>query len=132
MVTLSRNRGKGGALLAGLEAARGAVLLLVDADLGDTAGEVAELVPPVADGRADMAVAVLPALGGGGFGLVKSLARWGLRRAGGAPMAAPLSGQRALRRETWKAIGRLDPGFGIEMGLNLDAARLERSVWPAW
>ncbi|MFN3651525.1 MAG: hypothetical protein ACK47B_18270, partial [Armatimonadota bacterium] len=39
------------------------------------------------------------------------------------PLEAPLSGQRALTREAWQRIGRLDPGFGLEMGLNLDALR---------
>ena len=123
---LPRNRGKGEALRAGLDRARGGVLLLLDADLGASAGEAARLLEPVLAGAADMTVAVFPKRsgGGGGFGLVLRLARWGLRRAGASPMQAPLSGQRALTREAWARIGRLDTRFGIEMGLNLDAARL--------
>ena len=126
VLRLERNRGKGEALRSGLENARGQVLLLLDADLGDSAGEAAALLGPVLAGEADMTVAVFPrrAGGGGGFGMVLRLARWGLRRAGAAPMQAPLSGQRALTREAWTRIDRLDARFGIEMGLNLDAARL--------
>jgi glycosyltransferase involved in cell wall biosynthesis len=126
VLRLPRNRGKGGALRAGLEAAAGETLLFLDADLRDTAREAFLLLAPVLEGAADMTVATFPRVPGrkGGFGLVLRLARWGLRRAGGAPMQAPLSGQRALTRAAWERIGRLDPGFGLEMGLNLDAACL--------
>lgn len=123
---LPRNRGKGAALCAGLAEARGSILLLLDADLGDTAGDGALLVAPILQDRADMTLATFPPNPGhkGGFGLVMRLARWGLRRAGGPPLSAPVSGQRALTRAAWGQIGRLDPGFGAEMGLNLDAVRL--------
>lgn len=124
-----RNRGKGTALTAGLAAARGDLLLLLDADLGRSAAAALPLLQPVAAGGADMSIAVLqPSAGeavprGGGFGLVMGLAHWGVRRAGGT-LRAPLSGQRALTRAAWERIGRLDPGFAVEMGLNLDALRL--------
>ena len=40
------------------------LLLFIDADLGDSAASCAELVPPVVDGVADMAIAVpLPKIG---------------------------------------------------------------------
>lgn len=120
-----RNAGKGEALRHGFAAAGGDALLLLDADTGESAAEAARLLDPILAGVADMTVAVLPVPVGhkGGFGLVKGLARWGVRRAGGPEMRAPLSGQRALTREALERIGRLDPGFGIEMGLNLDAFR---------
>src|SRR5581483_2255001 len=106
VLRLERNQGKGAALLAGLSAARGDVLLLLDADLETTAGEGVRLLPPILAGNADMSVATFPKrLGGkGGFGLVMRLARWGLRRAGGPAMAAPLSGQRAMSRTAWERI----------------------------
>jgi len=59
--------------------------------------------------------------GQGGFGLVMALARWGMRRAGCPALRAPLSGQRAMTRALWERIGRFEPRFGAEMGLNLDA-----------
>lgn len=124
VVTLPRNQGKGPALLAGLGAAHGELLLLLDADTGESAGGAMPLLAPALAGEADMTVGVIPTPAGhrGGVGLVKGLARWGLRRAGAAQMQAPLSGQRVLTRAAWERIGRLDGGFGIEMGLNLDAA----------
>jgi glycosyltransferase involved in cell wall biosynthesis len=123
VLRLPRNRGKGGALAAGLAAARGRWLLLLDADTGATAPEALKLLAPVVAGEADMTVATFPPQPGGGFGFVRRLAAWGLARSGAPPMQAPLSGQRALSRAAWERLGRLDPGFGIEMGLNLDAAR---------
>jgi glycosyltransferase involved in cell wall biosynthesis len=125
VLPLGRNLGKGEALAWGIAEAEGDVLLLLDADLRASAAEGVKLLEPVLAGEADMTVAVFPRVEGhkGGFGAVLKLAAWGLRRAGAAPMRAPLSGQRALSRAAWEKIGRLDPGFGIEMGLNLDAAR---------
>jgi glycosyltransferase involved in cell wall biosynthesis len=125
VLTLPRNRGKGHALTTGFAQARGQLLMMLDADTGESAAAAALLLEPVLAGAADMTVGVLPVPVGhrGGFGLVKSLARWGMLRAGGTPLRAPLSGQRVLTRDAWQRIGRLDAGFGIEMGLNLDAAR---------
>jgi glycosyltransferase involved in cell wall biosynthesis len=130
VMRLPRNRGKGAALTEGLSAARGDVLMMLDADLGETASEAARLLPPVLRGEADMTVATFTRVPGhkSGFGLVMRLARWGLCKAGGSSMSAPLSGQRAFTREAWERIGRLDGGFGTEMGLNLDALRLELRV----
>jgi glycosyltransferase involved in cell wall biosynthesis len=124
VLRLSRNGGKGAALEAGFVAAEAPVLLMLDADLGESAGEAVVLLGPVLAGEADMTIAMFPNAGGGGFGLVKRLAAWGLCRKGAPPLQAPLSGQRALTREAWERIGKLDAGFGLEMGLNLDAHRL--------
>jgi glycosyltransferase involved in cell wall biosynthesis len=130
VLRLPRNRGKGAALAAGLSEGRGDILMMLDADLGETACEAPKLLIPILSGDADMSVATFTRVPGhkGGFGLVMRLARWGLRKAGGAPMAAPLSGQRAFTRAAWERIGRLDGGFGPEMGLNLDALRLGLEV----
>lgn len=125
VLRLPSNGGKGAALDAGAALARGRVLLFLDADLGATAGEAAALVAPVLSGEADMAVAVFPRRGGGngGFGLTVGLARWGIRRLTGLCPVAPLSGQRALRRPLYDAAGPCAPGFGVEVGLTVDALR---------
>ncbi|MFK7697161.1 glycosyltransferase family 2 protein [Paenibacillus sp. HJGM_3] len=121
----SRRRGKGAALRTSVQASRGAVLLFADADLGESAAHLARLLEPLAAGQADMVVARFPAAGRrGGFGLVKRLAAGGIRRLSGYEAAAPLSGQRAVRRELLERIGPLAAGFGIEVGLTIDAVRL--------
>lgn len=122
VVELARNRGKGAAVAAGV-AASGApeVYLLVDADLGDSAALVVELLEPVAQGEADMVIAVLrePSKRSG-FGLVKSFAAHVARGATGSPLAEPLSGQRAVRGSLLRSVV-LAERFGLEIGLTLDA-----------
>lgn len=123
VLRLERNQGKGGALEAGLDHTRGEILLLLDADLGPSVREAGRLLEPVMKEEADMTVATFPKTpDSGGFGLVKGLARWGLSRYGGS-FEAPLSGQRALRREVLAGARPLGRGFGIEVGLSIEALK---------
>lgn len=119
----SGGAGKGRAMLAALEHERADYLLFLDADLGASAAEGRCLLAPLLAGEADVTIARLPSDGGGGFGLVMALARWATRRLGGRALQAPLSGQRGLTWAAWERIGRLDPGFGVEVGMNIDALR---------
>jgi hypothetical protein len=124
VLVLPANRGKGGAVRAGVEASPDAdVVVLLDADLRDTAGAAARLLPPVVDGDADLAVAVLPAAGGrGGFGTVRRLAARGIRRASGFAPRAPLSGQRAVRAALLHDLTSAER-FGLEVAMTVDAVR---------
>jgi len=127
VLRLERNLGKGGAMQAGLELVRNdvEVVVLLDADLGDTASEGGAILRPVLAGDADMTIAVLSRpLNSGGFGLVKGLARWGISRLGdGFQALAPLSGQRALNRAAWEASTPFASGYGAEVGLTVRALR---------
>ncbi|MBN2847526.1 MAG: glycosyltransferase family 2 protein [Coriobacteriia bacterium] len=126
VVRVPVNRGKGGALQAGLDLVREAtdVLVLLAADLGESASEAALLLSPELDGQADMAIEVLPRpAGSGGIGLVKTLARWGIARLGPFDAQAPLSGQRALSRRAWEAATPFADGFGVEVALTVHVAR---------
>jgi glycosyltransferase involved in cell wall biosynthesis len=127
VVRLKQNGGKAAALTAGLQATKSDFLLLLDADLGATATEAHKLVTPVLQGDADMTIALFPVVPGrgGGMGLVVKLARWGIHRATGKTMQAPLSGQRCLRRAVLDAALPLAEGFGIETGLNLSALKAD-------
>lgn len=122
VIALEFNRGKGGALNAGAPHIKGEILLLLDADLGKSASAAAGLLPPVAGGQAEMAVAVFPRTGKkAGFGLVIGLARAGIRHFTGLDLMAPLSGQRAMTREVFLSCLPLAEGFGAEVGLTLRA-----------
>jgi hypothetical protein len=46
-----------------------------------------------------------------------------VERLGGPRLEAPLSGQRALRAGTLRALLPLAAGFGLETGMDVDAAR---------
>lgn len=118
------NMGKGRAMETGWQASRGDILLFLDADLGTSAAFAWKLLDPVLAGEADMTIAVLPpAERKGGFGLVKGLASAGVRMLAGFDSRAPLSGQRAVRRQVLEQVGGFSRGFGIEVGLTIDAAR---------
>ncbi|MGC8784947.1 MAG: glycosyltransferase [Armatimonadota bacterium] len=123
------------------------VVLLVDADVGASAGEVAALLDAVHRGEADLAIGVLPppsipshtvgaerGTGGrgaerqGGFGLVVRFARWVLQRRTGRRFRAPLSGQRAIRWRTLRQMSALAGGFGVEVGMSVDLMRLGAQV----
>ena len=122
VVVNDRNLGKGRSLMRGVDASEGEVLLFVDADLGSTASLAEPLLAPVLEDRADMTVAVLPtAKKRGGFGFVLWTAEWAIRKCTGFSPRAPLSGQRAIRREVLDRIGGLAGGFGIEAALTIDA-----------
>ncbi|MCC6727963.1 MAG: glycosyltransferase family 2 protein [Chthonomonadales bacterium] len=125
VLRLPNNLGKAGALAIGVPATRGAIVMMLDADLGGSAAGAGLLLGPVASGEADMAIATFPANSGrrGGFGLVVALARWGIRRATGRAMVAPLSGQRAFIREVWDRAGGRATGFGVETAFTIDALR---------
>ncbi len=128
VLRLPANVGKGSAMDAGYELVRDEadVLLLLDGDLGESAREAAVLLGPVLSGEADMSVATFPRPEGkAGFGLVKGLARWGIRTLGRRDFlsAAPLSGQRALDRRALAVATPFAFGYGVEVALTVRALR---------
>ncbi|MFD1428090.1 glycosyltransferase involved in cell wall biosynthesis [Kroppenstedtia sanguinis] len=124
VIRLPQNGGKGVALTKGLEVAAGDVFLFVDADLEGYARLCGALVGPVLKEDVDMTIASFPAARKkGGFGLVKKLARYGVRRLTGTTVEAVLSGQRAVTRELMESLGVVSGGFGMEVGMTVGALR---------
>ena len=70
-----------------------------------------------------MAVAAFATRVGGGVGLAVGFARWAIRRRCGLEMRAPISGQRALRASVFEDVLPFARGFGMEIGMTIDAAR---------
>ncbi len=128
VVSRGRRHGKGANVSAGAEAALSAapapdLVLLCDGDLGRSAERLTPLVAAVRAGECDLAVASFSRRLGGGFGIALSFARWSIRRLCGAETTAPISGQRALRAEALRATLPLAAGFGMEIGMTVDAVR---------
>lgn len=124
VISLERNMGKGAALNKGVAAAAADIYLILDGDLGTSAREAGRLLRPVLSGRADMTVAQFPpALRKGGFGLVKGLARLGIKLNTGLEMKSPLSGQRAMTRKVLERVIPFASGYGVEVGLTIRTAR---------
>ncbi len=137
VVRMERNRGKGAALAAGFRhvLANGDgnpglfpkpdLVLMIDADLGRSAAEAVKLVEACRKG-ADMSIAAFRApvgVKGGGFGLVKTLSRWAVRRFGGQRIVFPLSGQRAFAPSVLEKAGPIAEGWGIEIVFTIEALR---------
>jgi len=120
----ARNRGKGRGIEAALDHVRADVYLLVDADTGASASGAERLLDAVLAGEVDLAIGRLPALDGGGFGLVKRATGKLIERGCGFVALEPMSGQRAATREVLDACRPLSPRFGLEAAMTTDAVRL--------
>jgi glycosyltransferase involved in cell wall biosynthesis len=129
LVQATRQLGKGGTATLAAEAilrTGDPVVLLADADLGESAAQLTLLVEGLGAGPADGADLTIAAFArkvGGGFGLAVGSARRAIHSATGRTMSAPISGQRAMRPGV---LGQLLPfadGFGMETGMTIDAIR---------
>jgi glucosyl-3-phosphoglycerate synthase len=128
LIGRKRPHGKGANVGAAAEAAveefdDADTVLLCDADLGETAGELGSLVDAVESGGCDVAIARFAQPEGGGFGITLGYARRAVQRLGGMSLEAPLSGQRAMRVATLRGLLPLADGWGLETGMTIDAAR---------
>jgi glycosyltransferase involved in cell wall biosynthesis len=130
LVRSPRPAGKGGAATLAARAALSrstvndsTVVLLCDGDLGDSAIHLDGLTKPVADGQADLAVGAFARRVGGGVGLAVGFARWAIRRRCGLLCEAPISGQRALAARVLERVLPFERGFGMEIGMTIDAVR---------
>lgn len=120
----AKNVGKGGALNLGLKEATGDIIVLLDADLGSSAREMGKLLDPLLQNKADLTIGRFPpAKKKGGFGFVLKLAKKGVRSLTGLDLQAPLSGQRAMRKELVAELGGFEAGFGVEVGMIIDLSR---------
>ena len=117
--------GKGGVANLAVDRLREAgplpALVVCDGDLGASAGQLPALVEALGD--ADLAVAAFARRVGGGFGVALGFARWAIKSLTGFEPQAPISGQRALTPEAAAAVTPFAPGFGMEIGMTVDAHR---------
>jgi len=104
------------------------VFLLCDGDLGESAARLTALVEAVQGGAGELAVAVFQRPAGGGLGIAREFARWAIRRRCGTETRAPISGQRALTTAALRDVLPLAGGFGMEVGMTIDAVRRGHSL----
>jgi glycosyltransferase involved in cell wall biosynthesis len=135
VVRSERDIGKGGAVTqAARHALRRAradasgdegesIFILCDGDLAESARELDALADAVRRGDADVAVAAFSRRVGGGFGLALAFARWAILRRCGLRTTAPISGQRALSERALQDVLPFAQGFGMEVGMTIDAVR---------
>jgi glycosyltransferase involved in cell wall biosynthesis len=130
VVSRGKPHGKGGNMTACATAAlhdvpanADGIALVCDGDLGESAGELAALVDAVREQRCDLAIAAFRHRVGGGFGVALRFARWAIRNRCGYEATAPISGQRAMRLEVLRAVLPFASGYGMEVGMTVDAVR---------
>jgi glycosyltransferase involved in cell wall biosynthesis len=128
VVSRGRPHGKGANVTAAAEAVLGSapapeLVLLCDGDLGASAARLGRLVAAVERGECDIAVAAFSRRLGGGFGIAVGFAGWAIRRLCGLEVGAPISGQRAMRTDVLRSVLPLAPGYGMEIGMTVDAVR---------
>lgn len=104
------------------------IFVLCDGDLADSASELGALADAVARGEADLAVAAFARRLGGGLGLALGFARWAIRRRCGLVANAPISGQRALSERALADVLPFARGYGMEIGMTIDAVRAGHRV----
>jgi glycosyltransferase involved in cell wall biosynthesis len=126
VVRSERRLGKGGIATLAAKAVTEttpATVVLADGDLGASALELPWLVNALEADRGDLAVAAFARRVGGGFGIALRFARWAIRRRTGLRLSAPISGQRAMPGRVLELVLPFAPGFGMEIGMTIDAAR---------
>lgn len=124
VINLRENGGKGGAMNKALPYINSDIIVFLDADLGETASEANKIIAEVVNGNADLAIAAFPPpIRKGGFGFVKGLATWALKKAGATEVMAPLSGQRAMTKEVLKAVTPFSEAYGVELAMSIKALR---------
>jgi glycosyltransferase involved in cell wall biosynthesis len=128
VVSRGRPHGKGANVTAAAEAALSDepspdLVLLCDGDLGGSAARLEPLVAAVATGECELAVASFGRRIGGGFGVALGFAGWAIRRLCGFKAEAPISGQRAMKADVLRATLPFARGYGMEIGMTVDAVR---------
>jgi glucosyl-3-phosphoglycerate synthase len=130
VVTHSRTRGKAAALESGVNALgvleqrdrrpECGTLLLLDADLADSARRCAALITPVQNSDADLVLAVPPHTA---LGLAATTAGRGIQELTGWTPRAPLCGPRCLTRRAFEVASPLAAGWGADVGMTIDIKR---------
>jgi hypothetical protein len=104
------------------------VVVLCDGDLGVSAVRLGRLVEAVLNGEGELSVAVFAQSRRAGLGLAVGFARWAVRRRCGLDTRAPISGQRALSLAALRDVLPLADGWGMEIGMTIDATRAGRRL----
>ena len=108
---------------AALDGSSAELALVCDGDLGSSAAALAGLVDAVGAGRCDLAIAGFARRVGGGFGVALRFARWAIRSRSGYVAGVPISGQRAMRVDVLRSVLPFADGYGMEIGMTVDAVR---------
>jgi len=131
VLSIANNSGKGAALSYGiheLDINDNDIVLLLDADLKESASEAEKLLIPIIKNKADYTVAKFQkSNSGGGFGIVKSYAKNVGKLFNAPSLTAPLSGQRATTFGIMKTMVFAN-NYGCELSQNIMLGKIRTTV----
>lgn len=121
-----KNMGKGHSIKLALKEINHDYVLLLDGDLGESSIEAKKLLEPILKNRGDFSIAKFPEAkkntdSKGGVGLVKGLARSGIKFFTGKTMTTSLSGQRVYKKEILDKIDYIPNRYGIEVAMTIQS-----------
>ncbi len=127
-IDLKKNRGKGYGMGLAIKDLDYDILVFLDGDLGTSSCEVKSLIDPILDGQGDISIAKFKSAKEltdkkGGFGLVKNLAKGGVKFFTGTEIDTSLSGQRAYTKESLEAISYIPNNYGIEIAMTIQTLK---------
>lgn len=120
---LDKNQGKGNAMNYGIEKVidNSKIVCFLDGDIGESSIEIDKLIKPIIEEDIDCTIAKFSkAKRKGGVGLVKKLAKRGVRYFTGIEIDSSLSGQRCFKKQVLKSLGKMESGYGVEVGMTID------------
>jgi len=127
LLSFDKNRGKGAALKEVFSKYKFKYICLIDADLGLSSIESRKLIEPVLNGEVDFTIAQFPKRSKpgkkAGFGLVKNLARKGVKFYSKRDIDNSLSGQRVYSKEVIDSISYIPNNYGIEVAMTSKALK---------
>lgn len=123
VIKLDKNRGKGYALRYGLDRIidTSEIIVFLDGDLEASHNDIDKLIEPILNKECDVTIARFPKRKNkAGFGLVKSLAKHGVKYFTNRELECSLSGQRAFKLEVLKRVQNIPEKYGVEVGMTID------------
>ncbi|MDA3131150.1 glycosyltransferase family 2 protein [Aliibacillus thermotolerans] len=120
-ISFIKNHGKTTAVQVGWLACRGDIIVILDADLKESAMHGAKLIEPLINNEADLIIGAVKNTKSG-FGFVKKRVQRLIEKKCGVYLEMPLSGQRAFLRKHLNDYQEVKAdGFGLETMMTLKA-----------
>lgn len=128
VIDLGKNYGKGYAMKKAIYSLEYDYIAFVDGDLGETSKEVRNIILPVVNGEADVAIAKFPERNTitnskGGFGIVKRFSKKGVYFFTKKDIDTSLSGQRVYKKEVIDKIDYIPNNYGIEVAMTIQTIK---------
>lgn len=123
LLHIENNKGKGNAVRYALNYVTSQLVVLLDADLGESASEVSKLLEHIKPEKKAIIIGRLPApKKKGGFGILKRISGSSFQALTSRRVDSLLSGQRIIPLDFLRSINIPD-GFGLEFKITLEGVR---------